>query len=229
MARALSFVFRKVWPDESQVRTWADLFLLDQVVRQVLEQYGPQIERWNIHRRWAGGKHEFTFWCWAPEDVGNHVKDSLGAHRGVAELQRAGVVCWEDTVESLTMDIGDGAWDPILRSCWPQFIQGISQTLLDLLAQMRGTSQPPRFEDGKGLGEIETYYSRLEGEVYRVWFRDAAHAFMHMMHEVFGYGCFQAAVGVAGWPQPATTGTGDFRVFPGHHVLNLIGVAYPRG
>jgi hypothetical protein len=249
MKRNLTWKFRitpEKTPQGEQARTWVDLLLFDQLVREILKQHSPKFDHWRIHRRWAGGEHEFEFWCYGEDclqegTLRNTLDSRIVGDTTLRELQSKGYVV--DPVDSPPqhaantanelLPVGDDHWDDKMQRCYPKFITRLSETLRDVIDEVKGEltkhtgDEAPRLCDGKQLAELDQYYRNVEEEIRRVWFNDAAHAYFHMFHMAFGFPHFRASLEIVGFPgyHPVQIGNraGKSRIVPvGQFVLGDI-------
>jgi hypothetical protein len=66
-----------------------------------------------------------------------------------------------------------------MQRAWPAFIMGVSQTWLDLIAEVeRSRRWPPG---------LDARWRAITAELDRIWQEEGGHALLHHLNAVFGY------------------------------------------
>ena len=179
--------FRFAWPEGVEPAWHLDLLIADQVVRPALEAQRNNISLWRVHRRAArdGAGHQFSFiFRSTPRDAAR-VYEVMRANPTLQRLQRRGLVerVRYDDLRRIARpglaDASDGSWSIIMQRSWPAFIMGVSQTWLDLIAEVeRSRRWPPG---------LDARWRAIAAEVDRIWQDEGGHALLHHLNAVFGY------------------------------------------
>ena len=179
--------FRFAWPEGAEPAWYLDLLVADQVVRPALEGHREAIPLWRIHRRAArdGAGHRFSFiFRSTPRDAAR-VYQTIRANPTLQRLQRRGrveQVSYDDLGQIARpglADTSDRSWSEVMQRAWPAFIMGVSQTWLDLIAEVeRSRRWPPG---------LDPRWRAIAAEVDRIWQAEGGHALLHHLNAVFGY------------------------------------------
>jgi hypothetical protein len=184
--------FRLTWPEGEELDFSYDLLIADQILRPINETFGEQIELWRFHRRAArdGAGHQFSFIYYSPLAVSNQIETAVQNSYIVEQLQSKGVL------ESLIFVSGskptsekieatsDSQWPIEIQKSWPSFIQGVSQSWLDLIAQEK--NKKPGFEM-TDIHVMVEYYQDINKSIVDKWGKYGRHAYFHHLNAVFGY------------------------------------------
>lgn len=180
-----NYRFRIVWPEGQVPRWWIDILLIDVVVRPVLSELRGDIPFWRFHRR-ADRRdekgHEFTFSCYIQDATAHKIHERFLSDQTVARLENENLLeRYYNNIE----DITDPTWPVEVQNSWPMFIMGVSDMLLELVAQVKSTM--PNTDLSRPIDEIERYYSNLNDRISTIWQRYGSHAFFHHINALFGY------------------------------------------
>jgi uncharacterized protein YceK len=184
--------FQIHWPRDQEPSLNTDLLIAHMIISPVLDRYRQDLVLWRFHRRAAPDEagHRFSFIFYTSAANARRIYAAIDSSPVLDRLKAGGViekVSFDDTgapkrlgVES----VSDGHWSFPLQKAWPYFIMGASQTWLDLIDQYAG-------EEGKkaaSTAELQAVYDRVGKEVEGTWQREGAHAFLHHLNALFGYG-----------------------------------------
>ena len=131
--------------------------------------------------------HEFTFLCYAVEDVHHTIDRSVTEHPALGFLRDTGLLR-EFLGSGSGSAIGatsDAAWPLPLQETWPYYIDGVSRMALELIDKLRTSPRPAL--DPSSIADCETYYMELMTRFNTVWHHWGSHAFFHHINAVFGY------------------------------------------
>jgi hypothetical protein len=175
------------WPEDADPAWYLDLLVADQVVRPALNAHREAIPLWRVHRRAArdGAGHRFSFiFRSTPRDAAR-VSQTIRANPTLQRLQRRGRierVSYDDLsriARPALADTSDGSWSEVMQRAWPAFIMGVSQTWLDLIAEVERSGRWPPGLDAR--------WRAIAAEVDRIWQDEGGHALLHHLNAVFGY------------------------------------------
>ncbi len=184
--------FQINWPQDEDPSWDADLLIAHRIISPVLDQYKEQIPLWRFHRRAArdDAGHRFSFIFYTTVATARKIYAAIGSSAVLDQFQAEGLVLrviFDDTstiAKPAMEDTSDPNWSPPLRKAWPYFIMGVSQTWLDLISQYA--------EDGRrkplSPAEMRAFYREIGQEVETAWRKEGAHAFLHHLNALFGYG-----------------------------------------
>jgi hypothetical protein len=118
-------------------------------------------------------------------------KDTLKVLRDNKLLQK---YIWEEKElkENAKTNIHNGSdesWPIELQNSWPFFIQGVSEMLLELIAQIKNqiTDERQTIHSSAPIASIEKYYLNIEERLLTLWNTTGSHAFFHHINALFGY------------------------------------------
>lgn len=153
--------------------------------------YAPKL--WRFHRRAADdlAGHQFSLLTYATHSYNISLCNAIMANKMVEDLKATNLL------ESVKCDIpqnsdinenvegsSDPSWDPIIQKAWPKYIQGVSETWLDIIEQVKTEqSVPPNL----GVVELADRYVFINNKITDLWQADGNHAFMHHISGIFGY------------------------------------------
>lgn len=173
-------------------RWWVDLWLLDTVVRDVVELHKPIW--WRFHRRsWPTPPevgHQFSFMFEAEDEspkgfpeldlLNNHkVTKKFKAEYGKVVVQRMGTN--NDPIQKRYQL--DKNWSPEMCSGWKHFIHGASAQVLETVRYCRITCLG---DSGHHEGE-DKLYPIVEEAMTSHWERFGSHALFHHLSALWGY------------------------------------------
>jgi hypothetical protein len=176
-------------PSPAETRWWIDLLLLDTVVREWVDSGPDSIGPWRFHRRAADDKtgHKFELLHYGTAQARDRTAHFVSEHEVVATLLAAGLIR-----DLFAHDYGAGIdaasapdWPESLARAWPSYIRGASESILQLVDELRD-SEPPVVGDGF-VGEAEAYYSGIMADLTQVWRDWGSHAYFHHLNGLFGY------------------------------------------
>ena len=184
--------FRIHWPEGEDLDFSIHSLIADLVLRPVLDQHGDSLVLWRFHRRAArdGAGHQFSFIFYTASDVAEAVNADIQQNSVNIALLEAGTL---DKVlyHSMPADerkqveaTSDPVWSPEIQKSWPWYIMGVSQTWLDMIAQLRTESPMPA---NPAVAEMQRYYKALDAKITDQWGRYGRHAYLHHLNAVFGY------------------------------------------
>lgn len=176
-------------PDGGKPDWWIDFMLIDTVIRDCMSATRGELRLWRIHRRAAADTsgHVLSFFYMSTGETHGDVSRQFAQHQVTTALIAAGLVLRHDVAElggSLEAT-SDPNWPDPLRRAWPHFVSGVSATFLELIDQVRTSTQPsPSVESTE---ELRSYYTDLMEQVDCIWREHGSHAFFHHVNAIFGY------------------------------------------
>ena len=162
---------------------WIDLYILDTIVRDVLEKYKGKIILWRFHRRSENDKdgHMPSLLLFLNSKDIDKTENYIYNIKLVKELCKSKVLKQVLTWQEEGIDgQSDQRWDIEIANTWPYFAQGFSEMLLKLL------------DEGKfrrAYNEINLsmlFYRTLDRDITSLWRRWARHTFIHHLFCIFG-------------------------------------------
>jgi hypothetical protein len=228
MKRWYEFLFHVRWEVQNKIpATWVDVFLVDQVVPGLAGHLRPN-DYWHIHRRWKPDKagHEFRFACYTDGPTADKIGATIENHPAVAAV-RSLLLDWPVPREEggAELAMGNAHWSAKTKAAYPAFIQSVCEAFRGLLAASKAElpSAPPDYASPAGrapsLDIVRAYYVALENKVQELWYSDGADAFLHMTHQVFGYGPFRARLTLASIDHVGFLLGQGYALYPDHVVV----------
>lgn len=185
MNRWFHFKFRFGLPQ----RWWIDLFLIDQLFRDILTKKRNELKLWRFHRRAAPGDagHQLSFLCYTNDDTAESIEQIIADHISVNILRENKILkdYLRDEYDSRIEATSDGNWPSSIQKSWPYFIMGVCEMFVDLIIQHR--SLDISITGSNDISEIEKLYSDLHESISAVWEDEGSHAFLHHLNAIFGY------------------------------------------
>ena len=193
-----NFRFKIDWDVNQNPKWWIDLFILDDIVRKVLLEHRDEIELWRVHRMADidSARHQLTFLCYATDKTAKSIDTLIAAKDTLKVLIDNNLLqkyFWEEKLmENSKTNIQNGSdesWPIELQNSWPIFIQGVSEMLLELIAQFKNqiTAEGQPLHSSAKISSIESYYLNLEKRLLTLWNRNGCHGFFHHINALFGY------------------------------------------
>jgi hypothetical protein len=185
--------FRMAWPENTEPSWHVDLLLANLVISPVLEEHRSDIALWRFHRRAARDQtgHQFSFIFYASPETALAVFHEVDSTALLKEMEKNGFIVearYDDTDKVKRPNLGetsDGRWSPELKTAWPYFIMGVSETWLRLVADM--ASQESGEYDPSSLDDTLLLYHKVNERLNALWENEGQHAFLHHLNAVFGY------------------------------------------
>lgn len=173
-----------------------DLFLLDNIVRHIVEKHSQEIELWQIHRRanrdfYDKTGHELEFRFWSTIDGAKKVFRTLKKNSIIGKLIKSNILNYYSdnmkTTKSLGIftDICDQRWPDEVKACWPFFAMGVSRSLLELVGSI--SSQLVVYKKRQNIIEQADNYIQVSEKINELWANNSEHAFFHHLSAMFGY------------------------------------------
>ena len=192
-----NFNFKINWAENTQPKWWVDIYLVDLVVRTVVENFKKDITLWRIHRRALRDKsgHELALICFCEQSVANKIHNFIFTNKFLEVAVGFGLIdkfTWEEKSKNNKLninDLSDKAWPPALQKSWPYFICGTSEMFLELIEQVKITLALEKLDIEKlsSLYIAENYFSRLNNTLLSIWKIHGSHAYFHHLNSIFGY------------------------------------------
>lgn len=182
------FRFRMKWTQDKEPSWWIDLYIIDRVIRNAVRAHRDQLETWRFHRMAdpAAGGHVVTLLTYCDQGVASSIESSITASDVLADLMRSGLLSHyfleEEDGKAARPGIegtSDTHWPVEIQRSWPYFIQGVSEMLLQLVAEIGGATGLPE--------DPEARYKRIEAKMRTLWRDNGSHAFLHHINALFGY------------------------------------------
>lgn len=185
--------FHMDWPENTEPNYYLDAMLAHKIVSPLLNQYRKNIELWRIHRRSARDKagHQFSFIFYATPTTAREIFLSIEADPFFNRLKQAKIIArtaFDDPagmIRSNIEDTSDPSWSSHIQKSWPYFIMGVSQTWLNLIAEV-----VDKYSTGNKtatLEEIQAFYQQVDEAITAMWQEEGRHAFLHHLNAIFGY------------------------------------------
>jgi len=167
-------------PDDPQ--WWMDLFLIDTVIRDVIEKHKPEL--WRFHRRSGNDSvgHQLSLLVYIDKKVVPHIEYMFRNHSSIkmlTENNRIKSVSIEE-MEPGIEKTSDANWPVKLQKSWPYFACGICEMFLELMVDI------PKFKKPK-IEHTYEEYDFLNNDMKDFYSDNAAHAFIHHLSALFGY------------------------------------------
>lgn len=185
--------FQMNWPENADPAMYLDVMLAHKVVAPVLKQYQKNIGLWRFHRRAArdNAGHQFSFIFYSTASTAREIYDSFTADPFLNQLKQAGIILqdtFDDTgqvIRSAIESTSDQSWSVQIQKSWPYFIMGVSQTWLNLIAEIAGKRASGHRLSS--LQEIQGFYQQINEAITASWREEGRHAFLHHLNAIFGY------------------------------------------
>ena len=169
---------------------WIDLFIIDQIIRKVIESTNPNfgINLWRFHRR--AGKdmagHQLSFLCYIYKN--SNKIDGFIKNTKAFKVLSGNNILKEYYIEKGGKDIdgsGDRHWPEEIGKTWPYFIHGASRSIMEMLKLMTMDFQIDI--DSKNILDIEEFYIKIKERLDYIWYCHGGGAFLHHLNALFGY------------------------------------------
>jgi len=185
--------FRLDWAEGAEASWYMDLFLAHQIVLPILEKYKAEIYFWRFHRRAARDNtgHQFSFIFFCSAQTAHEIFQTFRADALLQQVKVAGLIIediYDDTRHILKPnmeDTSDKQWSPYIQETWPYYIMGVSRMWLGLITEIAEDES----RDGMPttVGEIETFYTKIDSAITALWENEGRHAFLHHLNAIFSY------------------------------------------
>lgn len=193
MCRWYKFNFRINSPNIQNPKVWVDIFIIDKIVRDVINDKKSQIVLWTIHRRWKDDQygHELTFACYTDEKTACWIEEFINENEFYKVLQTNNLIVGGTKVPknekgTNIRDIADDEstrdWTEELKESWPYYINGCCEMLLCLIKNIKGGKNEPY-----DIQSAEQFYTQVNNEIIKVWQYFGCRAFFHHINAIFGY------------------------------------------
>lgn len=184
--------FKIRWPEGEEYSMHIDLMIAHKVAAPVLDEFKNEIHLWRFHRRAARDEagHRFSLILYCPPEVARKAFSEIDSSIVLEEMKSAGIVekvSYDDTnkISKGGIDgVSDKGWSKAVQRSWPWFITGVSETWLDLIDQYANDGRPKPLT----LDETIEFYRGIDQSVREAWMKEGAHAFLHHLNALFGYG-----------------------------------------
>lgn len=181
------------WSEGTEPLWHVDLLLAHKVLSHVLEQFRPDFEFWQFHRRAAPDEHghEFTFSFYSSSSVAPHVYTSVHTNRLLQELRDSGVITQvtpTNPIQPASYEIeskSNPTWSDSIRKSWPHFIKGVCEMWLALIDETINSSSTKA--PSQSLTEMLAEYREANRIVSAIWSHEGQHALLHHLNAIFGY------------------------------------------
>lgn len=185
--------FRIYWPPEEEPYWHRDLLIAHKILAPVISQYEDQLRLWRFHRRAARDRagHQFSFIFYATAETAYQVFDTLRSDALLTEMASSGRVIEEvyDNTDRIMRprieDTSDPNWPALIQKSWPYYIEGVSQTWLNLIAETVADVQA--MDTPLSLNEYEAVYEEVNAIIISLWENYGSHAYLHHLNALFGY------------------------------------------
>jgi len=171
-------------------RWWIDIFIIDTIIRQVIQNRSEfKIDLWRFHRRSAKDKagHQVSLCCYTTNLNSVKISDFIKRTEEFKILLKSNLLK-KYFMEKGGTEIegsGDGSWSKEIQKTWPLFIQGASESILALILFI---SYNFRYShDLNTILDIEEYYKNINEKLNLLWYNEGGHAFLHHLNALFGY------------------------------------------
>ena len=184
-----TFRFRFRWDGSSVPKWWLDLFIVDTVVRDLVDRHKASIRFWRFHRRAqndAGG-HTLSFFVYTDEHVSKSMNEAASAHQSIILLRENDLLA-DYRKENSGTEIeaaSDPCWSKELRDAWPSYVMGISNMILELVSVIKSQREEP--DGNAGIDGLATYYESVSARLAAIWQNEGSHALLHHLNAMFGY------------------------------------------
>lgn len=176
-----------------ETKWWLDLFIIDQIVRKVIENnsISNKIDLWRFHRR--KGKdiagHQFSFLCYTKKKNSKKIDKFIKNTDGFKILSNNNILgkyFIEEGGEGINGS-GDRHWPEKISYSWPYFIQGVSRSIMEMIKLITFDYYINNITDMDNLLEIEELYQKVDKHLDYYWYEYGGHAFLHHLNGLFGY------------------------------------------
>lgn len=194
-----SFRLRLEWEGKSEPKWWLDLFILDNIVRDLISDNRKNIKLWRFHRRAARDHsgHQLTIYCYTQKKVGYSINNQLLESDLFELLNKTNLLKeyqWNEEHGSernmnKIEDTSDPNWPIEIKKAWPFYIMGVCDMFLDLIKNLSEnmTNKRPKIASLKRVEPADIYYRELNKLVSDTWNINGNHAFFHHINAIFGY------------------------------------------
>ena len=170
---------------------WLDLFIIDRIFRIIIKDKGInyQVKLWRFHRRSGEDNtgHQTTLACYTTGRDSVTI-DNIIRSTPSFKLLSDGNLLREYFIEEGGEYIdgsGDGHWPIEIRQSWPYFIQGASESILEMLRLIIDGIW--HMEDFDNILDIEEFYQKVNERLVHIWYSQGGHAYLHHLNALFGY------------------------------------------
>ena len=194
MYKWYEFNFKMNWTQNQEPKTWIDIFIVDEIIQDVVSKNKSVIELWRIHRRWSNDPtgHQLILSCFTQEQNANSIKRYIIGSRPFKFLQENNLLAEEletaaggESIRDIADDKSTRNWPEELKNSWPYYISSCSEMFLCLIDSLKGGAKSDI--DGKDVSEIESYYTGINNRLMNIWQGHGSHAFFHHINAIFGY------------------------------------------
>ena len=185
--------FRMHWPAEEEPLWHTDLLIAHKILARVISQHEDRLSLWRFHRRATrdSAGHQFSFIFFTNAETAYRVFDTLRSDALLAVMVSSGKVIKAvyDNTDRITKfrieDTSDPNWPALIQKSWPYYIEGVSQTWLNLIAETVADMQDS--DSPLSLDENEALYKEVDATIISLWEKNGRHAYLHHLNALFGY------------------------------------------
>jgi len=187
------YYFRMNWPDNENPKWWLDLFVVDNLFREILSIHRDKIDLWRFHRRAKkdNAGHELTLYCYMTKEDSVLINDYIQKSRTLKILKNNEYLreyFYEENGKNID-DSSEKNWSFEIQKSWPYFIEGVSEMLLEMINVIRvpvavSLGLHPPFEEPN---DIERLYIKVNERLTILWQNEGSYAFFHHINALFGY------------------------------------------
>jgi len=183
--------FRLSGDFDKETKWWLDIFIIDQIVRKIIEKtsINSKIYLWRFHRR--KGKdiagHQFSFLCYTNQSNSDEIYKFINNTDAFKILSKNDILK-EYFIEEGGKEIdgsGDRHWPEKISKSWPYFIQGASRSMVEMIKLI--TNDTLCSINSNNILEIEEFYQKVDKLLEYYWYEYGGHAFLHHLNGLFGY------------------------------------------
>ena len=180
------------WPAETKPAWHVDALIANELLGPIIERNRPRIRLWRFHRRAARDKrgHQFSYFVYTSAGTATALRRAIAEAPLLAHLIQSGVVAsyrLDDTSAPKFAAVAATSgknWDPVVRESWPWFIQGVSETWLQLIHAIVKRAASPK---DTNVEELLARYQNTNATVNATWREQGQHAYLHHLNALFGY------------------------------------------
>jgi hypothetical protein len=184
--------FHLAWPENQPPDFSIHSLIADRILRTVIDQHRDEITLWRFHRRAArdSAGHRFSLLFLSSDDAAQQIHQEIISNPLTVRLISQSTILSIDLANKQSADTGliaatsDPSWSLEIQRSWPYFIQGLSESWLELIAQIRRNNSNAGEVPEAGLLE---YYQRLNKTLSAQWTEHGRHAYFHHTNAIFGY------------------------------------------
>jgi len=139
-----SFTFQIARTKNGETQWWVDIFILDRILRDILEAEQAEVSLWRIHRRGEGGGHEqeFTLECRTYKEAADRIDKRIRENAGYTFLDSHKLMKYVRPKPVAKPDgLSETNWPAELKKAWPYYIHGVSKMFLEFAEQMKVRTQ----------------------------------------------------------------------------------------